>query len=227
MIAGKKPHNALSPRVLVFNDFLPESDWQTVDAYCRSKGDSFEFIGYGSNMRYKEYTHSQRHDIKYQRSYLSDDKNDTGTRHGDNYKIYMVDLTNTSHFLYDEHTSETLSMMLRVTQRLISDIHGNQTIYESGPWLSRAPVGGHMNLHCDGTFIANPDLSTDFSAVYYVNDDYEGGELVIPVIGVKIKPKANSLILWSHVWHEDMAHGVLPVTKGERYMSQGFFASVD
>ena len=89
-----------------------------------------------------------------------------------------------------------------------------------------ASEGDYMALHCDGVFLATEGASTDFSSVYYINDDYEGGELYVPAIGLSIKPKANSLVVWSHVWHEDMAHGVKPITSGSRFMSQGFFWSV-
>jgi predicted 2-oxoglutarate/Fe(II)-dependent dioxygenase YbiX len=81
-----------------------------------------------------------------------------------------------------------------------------------------------MNMHCDGTFIQNRDAVTQYSSVYYVNDDYEGGEFNMPLMGFKFKPKANSLLVFTHSSHEDMAHEVTPVISGERFVSQGFFA---
>lgn len=214
-----------SPRVLVFSNFLSDEDWKIVDRYCRKNGNDFEFIGYSNLIHYKTFTHSTRKDISYQRSFLSSEEDNGSVRHGDNYKVYMVDLANTSHKLYEKPAAQVLQNMLFSTQATIEDIYGVSTMFESGPWLTKAPIGGYMNLHCDGTFIANPDKNTDFSSVYYVNDDYEGGELVIPVLGITIKPQANSLVIWSDVTHEDMAHGVTAITKGNRYVSQGFFAT--
>ena len=148
------------------------------------------------------------------------------TKHGDNYNVYMVDLTNRNNKLFNSNIYFILHNLLINIQQIIHTTYLTKTVFESGPWLTRVPVGGHMSLHCDGTFIADPTKTTDFSAVYYVNEDYEGGELEMPAIGLSLKPRKNSLILWSDVAHEDMVHGVRPVLSGERYMSQGFFASV-
>jgi predicted 2-oxoglutarate/Fe(II)-dependent dioxygenase YbiX len=60
--------------------------------------------------------------------------------------------------------------------------------------------------------------------VYYINDDYEGGEFNMPLMGFRLRPKANSLLIFTHSSHEDMAHEVTPVTSGNRFVSQGFFA---
>jgi len=32
--------------------------------------------------------------------------------------------------------------------------------------------------------------------------------------------------MWSNSGHEDMAHEVLPVTNGDRFVSQGFFSII-
>jgi hypothetical protein len=42
--------------------------------------------------------------------------------------------------------------------------------------------------------------------------------------GFNFKPKANSLLIWSDVGIEDAAHEVLPITNGDRFVSQGFFS---
>lgn len=53
------------------------------------------------------------------------------------------------------------------------------------------------------------------SALLYLNDDYEGGELEFPSYNVKIKPQAGMLILFpSNFAYNHVAH---PVTKGTKY----------
>ena len=89
--------------------------------------------------------------------------------------------------------------------------------------IKKYSAGTFMGAHFDQQ---EGDERLKYSLVMYLNDDYEGGELYVPAIGLSIKPRANSLVLWSHVWHEDMAHGVRPIISGTRFMSQGFFWSV-
>ena len=79
--------------------------------------------------------------------------------------------------------------------------------------LIRFEQGYRMNEHADTT--------GDFAALYYINDDYEGGEINFMDHNLKIKPKANSLITFpsnSDYWHE-----VLENTGTERYSSTLWF----
>jgi predicted 2-oxoglutarate/Fe(II)-dependent dioxygenase YbiX len=117
-----------------------------------------------------------------------------------------------------------LSKYLNGVVEIVKEIYDTDCFSESGPWIALAKKGGYMNMHCDGTFISNRDATTHFSSVYYINDDYEGGEFNMPVMGFKLKPKANSLLIFTHSSHEDMAHEVTPVISGDRFVSQGFFA---
>jgi len=70
-----------------------------------------------------------------------------------------------------------------------------------------------MNEHADTT--------GDLAAIYYLNDDYEGGEINFMDHGLKIKPKANSFITFpsnSDYWHE-----VLENSGKERYSATYWF----
>ncbi len=70
-----------------------------------------------------------------------------------------------------------------------------------------------MNEHADTT--------GDFAAIYYLNDDYEGGEINFMDHNIKIKPKANSFITFpsnADYWHE-----VLENTGKERYSATQWF----
>ena len=67
----------------------------------------------------------------------------------------------------------------------------------------------------------NPHIDTDYHnhqhivCIYYINDDYEGGEIVFPDYNINIKPKSNSLIMFPG--NENYVHGVLEILKGFRY----------
>ena len=81
----------------------------------------------------------------------------------------------------------------------------------------RFKEGYSMHLHADVLSYAELHLAS----VYYINDDYEGGEINFPDHNLMIKPKANSLILFpgnENYWHE-----TLKVVGKDRYTSTKFF----
>lgn len=55
----------------------------------------------------------------------------------------------------------------------------------------------------------------DIAGLFYVNDDYEGGELYFPEQGIEFKPKAGA----AYFFPGDMnyIHGVRPIQSGIRY----------
>ena len=161
---GSEPVNALSPRISVFADFLPKDKWEKVDKYCRENIERFQFVGYSDKVGWEEHTHTTDQSIKFQRSFLTNENNHRNiTRHGDNYKI-------STHEPVDGDVHKILLWMLIKTRDTIKTLYGNDTYFESGPWLSMANEGDYMALHCDGVFLATEGASTDFSAVYYVNE---------------------------------------------------------
>ena len=83
--------------------------------------------------------------------------------------------------------------------------------------------GGHYKPHVDGEGKwVNAEgltgwrksLDRDLSVVYFLNDEFEGGELIFPALGLLIKPRAGTLVCFPST-HEYL-HGVSPVTAGQR-----------
>lgn len=68
-------------------------------------------------------------------------------------------------------------------------------------------------------FVNHIDDHQDFhrrlSLVYYINDDYKGGEIVFPRFDITYKPNANELLLFPSTYVYN--HSVLPVVEGTRY----------
>lgn len=68
-------------------------------------------------------------------------------------------------------------------------------------------------------FVNHIDDHKDFhrriSTIYYINDNYTGGEIVFPRFGITYKPLANELLMFpsNYVYN----HSVLPVIDGTRY----------
>ncbi len=61
----------------------------------------------------------------------------------------------------------------------------------------------------------HPKYHRRVSSVYYINDDYEGGEINFPRFGISYKPKANELIVFPSTYVYN--HSVSEVTSGTRY----------
>jgi predicted 2-oxoglutarate/Fe(II)-dependent dioxygenase YbiX len=71
--------------------------------------------------------------------------------------------------------------------------------------------GEEYKAHYDG----GSDIGRCVSAICYLNDDYEGGELEFPNFNVKIKPEKGMLLLFpSNYAYTHVAH---PVTSGTKY----------
>jgi predicted 2-oxoglutarate/Fe(II)-dependent dioxygenase YbiX len=72
----------------------------------------------------------------------------------------------------------------------------------------------------EGQFFTNhiddhKDYHRRVSTVYYLNDNYTGGEINFPRFDITFKPKANQMIVFPSIYVYN--HSVSPVIKGERY----------
>ena len=83
------------------------------------------------------------------------------------------------------------------------------------------PVGGHYKGHNDGEHFNVETgkwerlMERDVSFLFYLNDQYGGGELEFYDLGLTIKPKKGMMIAFPS--YHDFAHKVHPVTWGHRY----------
>ena len=83
------------------------------------------------------------------------------------------------------------------------------------------PIGGHYKSHNDGEHFNYETrqweklLDRDVSFLFYLNDQYGGGELEFTDLGLTIKPKKGMMIAFPS--YKDFAHKVHPVTWGHRY----------
>jgi len=81
------------------------------------------------------------------------------------------------------------------------------------------PLGGKYDIHNDSEEVIDGKLKRvadrDISIICYLNDDYEGGELEFPSLGLKIKPMRGTIITFPSYY--EYSHRVHPVTKGERF----------
>lgn len=86
--------------------------------------------------------------------------------------------------------------------------------------LTRWESGRDMTPHSDNSWPDgdqkdHPTSFRTWSAIYYINDDYEGGEIYFPGLDWHFKPEANTLLIFPS--NEKYIHGVNKITEGERY----------
>ena len=115
-------------------------------------------------------------------------------------------------------------LIQNVVTEIINPFYGFEIYSYERPLLLRYGVGGHYEPHIDGEALwTRPDgtsrwrksLDRDISFVLWLNDDFEGGEFVFPDLGIKLAPKPGLLLCFPSSHH--YRHGVMPVTKGERF----------
>lgn len=61
----------------------------------------------------------------------------------------------------------------------------------------------------------HPSFHRRVSTVYYLNDNYIGGEINFPRFNISLKPKANQMLMFPSTYVYN--HSVSPVIQGERY----------
>jgi hypothetical protein len=119
----------------------------------------------------------------------------------------------------DEHNSELIELHEEIYQKLkfcVDDYARywgiNVVYYEAFNFVKYEGEGKHFNIHADH----GPAYNCTVSAVIYINDDYEGGEIRFPRLdGYTHKPKIGDIVLCpSNYIYE---HASLPMSKGTKY----------
>lgn len=85
-------------------------------------------------------------------------------------------------------------------------------------------IGGHYRPHIDGESIWmtprgekiwKKSTDRDLSIVFFLNNDFEGGDFVFPELKVRVRPEPGMMVCFPSNHH--YSHGVEPVTRGKRY----------
>ena len=123
---------------------------------------------------------------------------------------------------------DELSKMVR---EKISKIVEIPTENMEGTHIVKYGIGGEYKVHHDffhtGTDYYEKSLSRGgqrkFTALIYLNDDFEGGETEFPKLNIKVKPQKNKLVIWDNLKEDgdlnyDSLHAGLPVIQGTKYI---------
>lgn len=115
--------------------------------------------------------------------------------------------------------------LLRSTvKNIINPFYGVEVSSSEIPQILSYSVGGHYLPHIDGEGVwVSPTgekiwkktTDRDISMVFYLNDDFEGGDFIFPDLKIRIRPEPGMMICFPST--RFYRHGVEPVTKGKRY----------
>lgn len=119
----------------------------------------------------------------------------------------------------DPHNSELIDLHQEIYEKLklcVDDyarywgIH--VVYYEAFNFVKYEGEGKHFNIHADH----GPAYNATVSAVIYINDDYEGGEIQFPRLdGYTLTPKVGDIAIFpSNYIYE---HASLPMKSGTKY----------
>lgn len=83
--------------------------------------------------------------------------------------------------------------------------------YEVFNYVKYEGTGKHFAVHADH----GPAYVTTVSAVAYLNDDYDGGEIVFPRFNLSIKPEPGDLVVFPSTYIYE--HSSEPIVNGNKY----------
>ena len=119
----------------------------------------------------------------------------------------------------DEHNAELIDLHEEIYQKLkycVDDYARywgiNVVYYEAFNFVKYEGEGTHFNIHADH----GPAYNCTVSAVIYINDDYEGGEIKFPRLDNYVhKPRVGDIAIFpSNYIYE---HASLPMKSGTKY----------
>ncbi len=111
----------------------------------------------------------------------------------------------------------------RLTAALVEQMGPVPQLYSDVLNFARWPQGYELLPHADAQNPGNnphPFPWRNFAAVIYLNEDYDGGEIYFPELGIEMRPVAGTLVCFPGTLK--YLHGVRMVTGGMRHTIASF-----
>jgi prolyl 4-hydroxylase len=101
---------------------------------------------------------------------------------------------------------------------------------------TRLPVSNMEKINVvkydvDGEYKEHHDFFNDSknsqrvkTVLFYLNDDFEGGQTDFPILNIRVEPVKSKVIIWDNIKEDgsldyDTLHAGLPVTSGTKYIA--------
>ena len=127
----------------------------------------------------------------------------------------------------DPRIGPVIEGLFKKLQPVIESFYGVK-VTPTGQTIVRWLPGQLQNPHADKELHDGPDagLPNDFpyydiASLFYLNDDYEGGELYFPLQEIQFKPKRGSAYFFPG--DKNFIHGVTEIESGIRYTCPFFW----
>ena len=138
--------------------------------------------------------------------------------------VVNKEVRDTQHVEMGPILPKIIDLFKSTVKEIINPFYEIEILESEIPQILSYSVGGHYRPHVDGEslwqtpnneLIWKKSVDRDLSIVFFLNDDYEGGDFVFPDLKVRIRPEPGMLVCFPSNHH--YKHGVEPVTKGNRY----------
>ncbi len=106
------------------------------------------------------------------------------------------------------------------TEKCLQDYsvrYGYWDLVQEGWVLLKYEVGHYFKNHTD----SSRRYPRQVSAVYYINDDYSGGELEFPFLNISVKPSPGELLVFPST--NLFSHSANPVISGTKYSMANWY----
>lgn len=114
-------------------------------------------------------------------------------------------------FVFDSKYDDIVNHIYQKACAVLDEHYDTTSKFKWKDRINHFYPGKFFPPHIDNHF--EPEVT--HGSIFYINDDYEGGEVYYPELGIEIKPAANSFLV--HPAIPDHIHGVRAVTAGDRY----------
>lgn len=186
----------------IYYDILSKEDLAALDAYCRKEDNWTTLEGGEKETIYKNnYNKVVDQDI-----------------------VEIVNKINNAIAFYTDDAKNKLGW-----QTILARFRGNskpqprEGIFWDDEYWSMNPHSDTSCNHAENAVNCCTAAAIVQGAVFYINDDYDGGEIEYIKDGFSFKPLANSLAI-----HDaDLIHGVRRVSNGDRYTFPCFIYDTD
>jgi predicted 2-oxoglutarate/Fe(II)-dependent dioxygenase YbiX len=115
-------------------------------------------------------------------------------------------------------------LLKNTVKNVINPFYDVEVTSSEIPQILSYSIGGHYKPHIDGESIwISPtgekiwkkSTDRDLTILFFLNDDFEGGDFIFPDLKIRVRPEPGMLVCFpsTHFY----THGVEPVTQGKRY----------